>query len=195
MKKIFALLLAAVMLLSFAACGNSETQPTETQPEETLPPRGNQVGDLCYGFDLAVADENGVTGQIIDPSATGKVTILNFWGTWCNPCVNELPHMEQIAKDYSEDVVVIAVHSQQDKKSMTKFLQEKYPDSPIIFAYDEDVEGGYNGEYYMLLEAPLLYPYSLILDANGVITEIHTGAVDYETFQKAVENAGAEKNN
>ncbi len=197
MKKILAILLTMLMILSFAACDGAQeeittTQPEVTEPEETLPELGNEVGKLCYGYDLPVVDENGETGETVDPTKTGKVTVINFWGTWCNPCTSEMPHFEELATNYSETVTVIAVHSTDGNKKMPAFLKEHYADSPIIFSWE--TTGKYNGDYYLQLGGNGSYPYTVVLDAQGIITEANVGMMSYEEMVAMVENAGAKAN-
>lgn len=198
-KKLLSLLLAVGMLLSFAACDGSneedtpkQTEPQETEPEETLPEEGNEVGKLCYGYDLPVVDENGATGETVDPVKTGKVTVINFWGTWCGPCVSEMPHLDALAKNYSDTVTVIAIHSLEGYKKMPAYLAENYSDSAIIFSWEDT--GRYNGDYYLQLGGGEGYPYTVVLDKNGIITETKVGSMSYEEMQTLVENAGAKAN-
>lgn len=199
MKRILAILLALLTLLSFAACNGSKTDttptttaPEVTEPQETLPEMGNQFGNLCYGYDLPVVNENGETGETIDPTKTGKVTVINFWGTWCNPCTSEMPHFEELANNYSETVTVIAVHSLEGYKKMPAYLSEKFPESPIVFSWE--TEGKYNGDYYLQLGGGEGYPYTVVLDANGIITEKRLGMMPYEDMTAMVERAGAKVN-
>ena len=84
--------------------------PVGDQSTDLDIPRGNQVDTLCYSANLDVMGHEGRTGETIDPSATGKITVLNFWGTWCPPCVAELPDFDRIAREYADKVEVIAVH-------------------------------------------------------------------------------------
>ena len=196
MKKIVSILLAFVMLAGIlAGCGEIPeatapvTQPPQpTQPEETIPV-GNQVGNKCFSFDLEVVDENGATGETVDPSATGKVTVLNFWGTWCNPCVSELPGFDEVAATY--DVAVIAVHSKEDKKEMPAYIGKHYPESQILFAWDQSGEDRFNDEFYVMMGNVGFYPYTLILNAEGIITKTFNGMIDHDTLVAAIVEAGA----
>ncbi len=149
--------------------------------------RGNQVGDLCYAYSLDVIDGSGNTGETIDPSATGKITVINFWGTWCTPCVGELPFFEQIADEYKDTVCVVAVHGMA-ANTAPAYIEKYYPDASICFAVDYIPEGG-NAEngYYTTLGGRGTYPYTLVLDENGVITRIFFDSVTYEELKDAVE--------
>ena len=190
MKKLICMILALVMMASLAACGPKE--PTVTEPEKPALTEGNEVGNLCYGADLPIIDGNGETGKTVNPAATGKVTVINFWGTWCNPCVSELPHFDEVAKKYSDTVTVVAIHSVEARKKAPAFIAENYGDSPIIFSW-EDSEG-YNGDYCLKLGGGMAYPYTLILDAEGVITFKQVGMMSHEELTAQVEAAGATVN-
>ncbi len=187
-------LVAAVAMLSlligaFVYFWN-DTPPLDT-PASNSPTaaEGNQIGNLCYGYDLAIVTGNGVTGETINPAKTGKVTVLNFWGTWCTPCVKELPYFEQIAKDYGDQIAVIAAHGM-NTKTAPAYIAQYYPDTPLVFANDYIPEGSAieNG-YYTTLGGRGTYPFTLVLDETGVITEIFYSSVTYDMLKEAVEAA------
>lgn len=170
-----------------------DTPPLESAPQSSvdgpLEPEGNQVGMRCYGYDLAVVDGTGPTGETVNPAKTGKVTVLNFWGTWCTPCVMELPYFEQIAQEYRDTVTVIATHGM-NTKTAPAFIAQKYPDAAIVFANDyipadSTIENG----YYTTLGGRGTYPYTLVLDENGVITHIFYASVTYDMLKEAVDQA------
>ena len=97
----------------------------------------------------------------------GQGVVLNFWGTWCTPCVNELPYFEQIANEYKENVAVIAIHSEMLKETAPAYIKEHYPNSDLIFACDTE-----NAGYYTTLGGRGTYPYTVILDENGISYEM-----------------------
>ena len=199
MKRILALLLCFVMIFSLAACDSGEiTQPTETElketePAETLPELGNEPGKLCYSYDLPIVNQDGETGETIDPTKTGKITVINFWGTWCGPCVSELPHLSELAANYQDTVTVIAVHSLEGYKKMPAYIGSNYADSAIIFSWE--TTGTYNGDYYLQLGGGMGYPYTVVLDEKGIISETKVGMMSYEEMVAMVEKAGATANN
>lgn len=164
-------------------------QPDQTNPDPGIvtEDRGNQVGDLCYQYSLEIVDETGTTGQFFDPTATGKITVINFWGTWCTPCVNELPYFDQIAREYADTVTVVAIHSAQSRDTGPAYIAEKYPDSPLIFSQDNGQ--GFTGEYYTALGGRGTYPYTVILNEKGVITKIFVSSLTYDELKAAVDEA------
>ena len=154
-------------------------------PDYVKPEVGSEVGDACYSYDLTRVDATGILEETINPTTTGKLTIINFWGTWCGPCVKELPYFDQIATNYKDDVVVIAVHTATVADTEPAYIAEHYPDSNILFAKD-DGEGFY-GTFYTALGGRDTYPYTVVLDENGVILKIFVNALEYEDLEKVVE--------
>jgi thiol-disulfide isomerase/thioredoxin/NAD-dependent dihydropyrimidine dehydrogenase PreA subunit len=155
---------------------------TEDNGQDGKPAVGNKVGDLCPSVQLPLLTVSGVNeDETIDPTKTGKVTIINFWGTWCGPCKAELPDFDRIATDYADDVKIIAYHSDYAKNSALDYVQENFPDSNMIFATDE------GDAYYTMLGGEGSYPMTWVLDENGVIIAQYVGMVHYDTLKGHIE--------
>ena len=150
--------------------------------------QGSEVGDLCYALDLEVYNREGGTFNLQEQA--GRVVVINFWGTWCGPCIAELPHFDEVAADYARDVTVVAVHSSYRGETAADWIGEHYPDSAVIFAQDPtyDTDGG-NGAYYTALGGEGDFPMTLILDRDGVITFKRRGSVTHDELVEAVEAA------
>ncbi|MBQ9151514.1 MAG: TlpA family protein disulfide reductase, partial [Clostridia bacterium] len=146
---------------------------------------GFEVGDACYAMDLAVyngdrddRDTFNVTNQL------GKVTVINFWGTWCGPCIAELPHFDQVAEDYEGRVTVVAVHSNYKADTAAAWIAENYPETAILFAQDSE-----DGAYYTGLGGEGDYPMTIIVNKEGVITFTCRGSITHDELVAAVEEA------
>lgn len=175
-RAISCVLLVAILIGSVAFYWNDESNNIPTE-------KGTEVGDLCYGADLAIIDESGITQNTINPVETGKLTIINFWGTWCTPCVNELPYFDQIATNYEDKVSVIAVHTNIIVDTAPEYIATYYAESKITFASDLTDEG-----YYSLLGGRGTYPYTVVIDENGAIVKIFFEALEYEDLKEVVES-------
>ena len=125
-----------------------------------------------------------MTGETTDPTKYGKVTVINFWGTWCGPCVAELPHFNSLAEEYGQRISVVAIHTDNMFDTAPAFVAEKYADSPIIFAKDEASE-----LYHTYLECGDAYPVTFVLNSNGVITDKFISSVTEEDLRAAIEKA------
>ena len=159
---------------------------TNPNPGIITEDRGNEVGDLCYNYDLEVVDKNGGSGQTIDPTAIGKIAVINFWGTWCTPCVAELPYFHRIASEYKDSVSVFAIHSSISKETAPEYIGKHYPDTKMIFSWDGGE--GFTGEYYTALGGRGTYPYTVILDENGIVEKIFVSSVTYEDLKGVVDS-------
>ncbi len=154
-----------------------------------LPENGNTVGALCYTYDLALVDGSGAVNV---KNLRGKVVVINFWGTWCGPCKSELPDFSEVASEYADDVVVLAIHSAwSGTKGTSDYINENLPNSKIIFAYDVMLTE-YTDMYIGLLGGGDAYPRTMILDEYGVITFIKDGVISKDALIAEIEKA---KNN
>ncbi len=155
-----------------------------TAPEAAT--EGTEVGDLCHSADLKIITAEGITEDTVNPTKTGRVTVVNFWGTWCSGCVAELPYFDRIATDYADSVTVVAVHTNMIADTAPAFIQSYYPDSAIVFAKDEGE--ALKEEYYTALGGRDSYPYTVVLDGDGIIRAVFYAAVTYEDLQTVIED-------
>lgn len=118
----------------------------------------------------------------------GQRVILNFWASWCAPCVKEMPLLTQAAKEF-EDVALIALSSDLNEKNMMTFLNRynHNTDGDVFFAYDANM--AITQDLYGTFRLPETY----LIDAQGNIQKKIIGADwDYEdlvAMLKDVENS------
>ncbi len=159
---------------------NEDSKPDDIIPEP-LPEEkyeiGTRVGQKLPSYSVEIFDENGVSGEFIDPSDLGKVTVINFWGTWCTPCMEELPEFSEVATEYKDTVTIVAIHSvDYFTSNAVSHIKNNFSDSDIIFARDIKTGEGYD-ECYEALGGNGYYPYTIILNEKGVITYAKEGAL------------------
>lgn len=70
----------------------------------------------------------------------GRTYVINFWATWCKPCVEEMPYFEQLAREAEDEIVVIALSLDFKKDIGTKLKRfvEKNPALPPVIALADD---------------------------------------------------------
>lgn len=191
-RAVSCIVLLAILIGSMVFYWNEgEDIPQESEQSGNISPDesntleyGNAIGDLCYSGELETVTANGIGSEKIDPTKTGKITVINFWGTWCTPCVGELPYFDRIASEYRDTVTVVAVHTNMVSDTAPEYIGEYYPESNIIFARDLENEG-----YYTKLGGRGTYPYTVILNSDGTIAEIFLSSLKYEDLKEAVEGS------
>ena len=155
-----------------------------TEEIEESPDYGHRVGKLCYDYELSYVNGDG-TLKISD--LRGKVVVINFWGTWCTPCIQELPHFDAVASEYPDEVVVVTIHSTEGLPDAPSFIAQYYPDSAMLFTHDEvNPSNPMTDDYYTKLGGKGAYPMTLILDENGVITFKRMGSLTAVELENAV---------
>ena len=103
-------------------------------------------------------------------NARGEVVIINFWASWCPPCVAEMPDLNELYKDYSDKVVFLFV-ARDKRSSIEKFMNSKEYEFPVF--YDQ-------GKAPEQLESESM-PTTYILDRNGTIAVKKTGAAAWNS--------------
>jgi peroxiredoxin len=99
------------------------------QAGELKPYKGKQLPD----FELS--DLKGGKHRLSDYK--GKVVLVNFWATWCPPCVKEMPSMQRLKDKYQgKDFQILAVNMGEDPTTITIFLEKMNVDFPILLDRD-----------------------------------------------------------
>jgi cytochrome c biogenesis protein CcmG, thiol:disulfide interchange protein DsbE len=101
----------------------------------------------------------------------GKIVVLNFWATWCPPCVEELPTLVQLQEQLKDKgVTVIGVSVDADADDYHRFLK----DHKIDFLTVRDPDQKANNLY-----GTVKFPETYIIDRNGILRRKFIGAVDW----------------
>lgn len=162
-------------------------QNGEQGGESNLPDYGTAVGSLCYPEELELVSGEG---SVSIEDYAGKIIVLNFWGTWCDPCKAELPEFDNVATKYDGEVVIIAIHSTEGVKNAPSYISKNFADSKIIFAKDSllvENNPNYGDSYFKLVGGSSGYPYTLVLDENGVIRYKNVGRISEDVLKGEIE--------
>jgi peroxiredoxin len=100
----------------------------------------------------------------------GKVVVLNFWATWCPPCVEEVPSLVAMQAELRGSVTVFAVSLDLDENAYHRFLKNRKVD--LLTVRDPDKK---SSELY----GTFGYPETYIIDTNGVVRRKFIGPVDW----------------
>ncbi len=115
----------------------------------------------------------------------GKVVILDFWATWCPPCVKEIPHFNELAKDYKDKgLEVLGVSVDRDGiVAVDKFKQNNEINYPIVFS-KEAVYKKYQS--YLPEDERGGIPFTFVIDKEGNIRNHYVGYRPKEVFIEAI---------
>jgi peroxiredoxin len=101
----------------------------------------------------------------------GKVVLLNFWATWCAPCIQEMPGLQQLHAD-RPDLAIVAVSIDEDADEYKRFLSERHVDLITVRDPTESAAKLYHTEGW---------PETYIIDRKGVIRRKIVGDADWST--------------
>jgi cytochrome c biogenesis protein CcmG, thiol:disulfide interchange protein DsbE len=128
--------------------------------------RPPHIGNRAPDFTLKDADRSVTLSQL-----HGQVVVLNFWATWCAPCVEEMPslvQMQQMLK--SKGVTVLAVSEDEDSSAYERFLKQH----GVSLLTVRDNQHRSNNLY-----GTFKFPETYIIDRNGVMRRKFIGPVDW----------------
>ena len=129
----------------------------------TRPPR---IGTPAPDFTIQDADHKVALRDL-----QGKVVVLNFWATWCGPCVEEMPSLVQLQRRFADKgVVVVGVSIDVDGDAYHKFLK----DYKIEFVTVRDPDQKTSSVY-----GSFKWPETYIIDRNGIVRRKFIGAVEW----------------
>jgi len=165
--------------------GTAET--TDDQPPKA--PVGTAIGNTCPEIlvDLVGSDDKFNVQAI---NSEGRAVVLNFWYTTCGPCLEELPYFYEVANDYEDQIDVIAIHIDQPNVDVTDFIANdsghpEWSDGTMLIGWDTNMR-------YVNMFNIQACPVTIVINADGVITDKFVGGLTQDELIAAVEKALAQ---
>lgn len=164
------MILMAIFARTFSQPKNGNDKGEEA--ETSLPPPGSLIDQRIPVYDqagdLSFTALEGT--EVYLSQCRGKVVFLNFWATWCGPCVREMPSLQNLYDTLkNEDVVFLFVSKQKDEV-VQNFIEEKQFNFPVY------LRDGELPEALTFKGIPTTY----ILDREGVVVYKHTGSARWD---------------
>ena len=147
-----------VLGIFLSGCG------TDEQESESI-----AIGDEAPNFSLPSLDGTTVGSS----SLKGSIVVLNFWATWCQPCMSEIPELKKVAASSEAKVVGIAL-DQDGLKAIQPFVASNNINYTVLVG-DEEVFQRFNG---------VGIPYTLVLDRSQRIVKIYRGPTTQEALEQ-----------
>ena len=181
MKKIltsFLLALSLVTISGFDASLNTSTLHTE-QTNSTFIDKAEaaEISEGVVAPDFAFTDL--VTGKVMNLSdLRDKPVYLNFWATWCPPCVRELPHIQAKYEQYKDKIHFLAISLDGEQAAPAEFIPAKGYTFPVGYGNEREISRAYNVE---------AIPMSFIIDTNGVVKAKIVGSMDEADSERFIQ--------
>ncbi|MGH9117699.1 MAG: TlpA family protein disulfide reductase [Acidimicrobiales bacterium] len=155
--------LLAVVLATTVACGNGDdaagpAATTTASGADVIAEVGRPVPDVDYStFD-------GGSASIADYE--GRPLVVNFWASWCPPCITEMPAFEEVHRAMGDEVAFLGIDVQETAADGEAFLES------IVVTWDlgRDPDGSVVRQL-----GGVGMPTTVLIDADGIVQEIHTG--------------------
>jgi len=128
-------------------------------------PKPAQIGTQAPDFTVKTSDKTVSLSQF-----HGKTVVLNFWATWCPPCVEEVPSLVEMQKTLGDKVVVLAVSVDVDAGAYHQFVAKKMPG--VLTARDGDQRTN-------ALFGTYAFPETYVIDKKGIIRRKFIGATNW----------------
>lgn len=119
-------------------------------------------------YNWKLVDENGLDYNFND--AKGKVVVLNFWATWCPPCIAEMPSLEKLYSAYKDEVVFLFVSN--EKQVVISAFKQKHAYDFMAYASVTDYPSAFDVHSI---------PRTFIIDKKGTIVVDKTGAANWNS--------------
>lgn len=182
-KRAIAWSIALVVLAGVFWYTNFYEQASDTIQREEISESGNvlgyQAGHELRDFAVPVYGSDEVF-RVSD--CRGKVTVINFWATYCGPCCKELPDFQKVYDEYGDSINIIAIHAELVTEDVAAFLKEQGYTMP--FGYDADSSAA------AACNVGSLIPQTVILNADGIVVYNEISSMTYDKLVSLIVEAG-----
>jgi cytochrome c biogenesis protein CcmG, thiol:disulfide interchange protein DsbE len=127
--------------------------------------RPAQIGTQAPDFTVNDGEKSVTLSQY-----RGKPVVLNFWATWCAPCIQEIPSMVRLQQQLGDKVVILAVSTDVDAGAYKNFTTKNMPG--MLTVRDGDHRSN-------ALYGTFAFPETYVIDRKGVIQRKFIGAVEW----------------
>jgi len=184
MSSLKGVILLVVVTLVFAV-GSFAIQLKE-RPNHKEVQKGEQIvaaeGSIAPDFELS--DFNGNRTSL--SRWQGKVVLVDFWATWCTYCIEEMPQLQKIAKDYGRDLVVLGIHrTETESLEVAKsFVVEKGLTYTMLIDSDGEIFKKYDMGHNLM-------PVAAIVGKDGKVFKLLYGVKDMGEVKNLIDIAKA----
>lgn len=188
MKKIL-ILLALLALLSVGCTNKNNTNKANNaeQPQENLSTEESKTEETEVSEESETVDKEetiiapdfeleSLDGTMIKLSELrDKNVIINFWATWCDFCVAEMPDLQKLQDTYKDDdLLILAVNVGETKEEVEKFMEENQINLTVLLDKDSSIANTYGLRSF---------PSTIAINKKGEVVSGYVGMLTYEQME------------
>jgi peroxiredoxin len=163
--------IVAVLVIAFAV-RYYLSNPTLTQP----------VASSLNSQALFAAKLSDISGNFQAISQwKGKIIVVNFWATWCPPCLEEMPELSQLQEQYKDRGLVVLGISTDELDKIQEFIKENPVSYPLLSGGIDAMNIGQS-----LGNNKSVLPYTVIIQADGSVAKTYFGRVNQAQLNEAL---------
>jgi cytochrome c biogenesis protein CcmG, thiol:disulfide interchange protein DsbE len=168
-------LLGLLVVVATTACEESGSRGAKSPEGDEHP----LVGVAAPDFELPA--QHGARRVSLQRGA-GKVRIVDFWATWCEPCKESFPAYQKLAEKHAGKLLIIGISEDDAPEGITAFAKDTGVRFPLAWDEGQTVSKQYQ---------PPTMPTSYVIDASGIVRFVHAGfhTGDEDKIESMIESA------
>lgn len=174
MKKIIIIIIAVILIgvSIFTVNKYNKSSDNENSTVEST----DKSSTLTEAIDFTLKDLEGNELSLSD--LKGKKVFLNFWATWCPPCIAEMPEIEELYQETKDsDLVIVSVEIGEPLDEVKSFINNKKYNFKVLLDTDQSVATKYN---------VVSIPTSYFIDEEGNIVSKKVGGMDIDEMKEYI---------
>jgi len=182
----FLLYCSILMILFFAGC---ESKPQKAEVVESSVLKENTNIKKNDTFTLTTINGEKITlevsdGVLFSKQLNGKMVLINFWASWCKPCIKEMPVFVELQEKYKNDFIIIGVlfEKEKEQKELLSFLQKYNVNFPITV-------GKENFVLAKALDDVQMIPESFLYNKEGFLIEKFIGEIKKQKLENYIQSS------
>jgi thiol-disulfide isomerase/thioredoxin len=180
------------MTLGLVACGNKIITPVEEIVEDNTEEKmedntEEKMEDITEGEEFKEFTAVDIYGNVVteDIIKDKKLVMINIWGTFCGPCLSEMPYLGELAEEYADkDVIIIGIcvdiNEDSGQETAIKIVEDTGANYTHLMVSDD-----LNDIY---ISGVQLIPETLFLDSSGTIIDSVIGSLSKEEWKKVIDS-------
>lgn len=179
MKKVAFSLCFAFIALLFSAC---ESETKQAKVVEKSPNKQERIEPLVLktteNKEIALNLDNGI---LVSSQLNGKIVLVNFFATWCPPCIKEIPTFNKLYKQYKGEFEIIAIlyNDPVSQEDLNTFIKEHNIEFPVMVGENNAIAGQMFGNIKKI-------PESFVFSEDGFMLQKFVGIVDEKRLEEYI---------